>query len=386
MKRIVISIFMFLIWVAGLQHAFTQTVSLDNITANTGEDILVPINFYGMTNLGAITLFIEFNESVLTFNGITNVVPEGNGTFYNYIPNPSRVGLSWIAPGMSGVDFPDGKYLDLQFTFLGGASDLIFASNCEIGDWYGNVINVTYINGSASAPAVTFNIDVFLEGAYQYESGGAMRTDLFNAGNIPANQPYSPVLPYFGNSNPAWYYAGTESTATIPAGTVDWVLIQLRNAATAVEATGATIVAQKACFLLSNGSVVDSDGNNPVFYTSFNDGAFVVIWHRNHLGIMSSVPVAGFGGSYFYDFTTGAGKVAGGSAGYVVLESGVWGMAAGDINADKIINVYDKALWEINAASQGYSGADANLDIQVNNPDKNEHVLQNNAKISGIPD
>ncbi len=373
--------------IGGIQKSTAQTATLGDIIANPGEDILVPIDFTGMTNLGSLTLFILFDENVLIFNGITNVVPEGSSTFYNYIPDPSSVGLSWIAPGSSGVDFPNGKYLDLQFTFLGGATDLTFAPYCEITDWDGIVLPVTYVNGSVSASAVTFNIDVLLEGAYQYGSGGAMGTDLLDAGNIPANQPYNPGLPYFGNNNPAWYYAGTESAVTIPTGTVDWVLVQLRDASTAGEATGATIVAQKACFLLSNGSVVNNEGNNPVFYTSFSEGAFVIIWHRNHLSIMSSVPVSGFGGSYTYNFTTGAGKVAGGVAGYVELESGVWGMAAGDLNADKIININDKVLgWETDAASQGYSGADANLDIQVNNPDKNELILQNDGKISGIPD
>ena len=62
-------------------------------------------------------------------------------------------------------------------------------------------------------------------------------------------------------------------------------------------------------------------------------------------------------------------------------------MAAGDIDADKVIDEQDKVLgWEINAASKGYSGADVNLDVQVNNPDKNELILKNIGKISGVPD
>ena len=260
---------------------------------------MVPINFFGLTNIGAITLYIEFDESVLTFNGITNVVPEGYGSFSNYIPNPSRVGISWIAPGMSGVNFPDGKYLDLQFTFFGCASDLIFASNCEIGDWYGNVINVTYINGSVTAPMVTFNLDVFLQGAYEEGAEGSMRTDLLNEGLIPANQPFDPALPYYSNNDPVWYYSGPESAGTIAAGTVDWVLVELRDAVSVITATEATIIAQKPCLLISDGSVVDIDGfSTPEFCVSFNQEAFVVIWHRNHLGIMSSGPVPGFGGSY----------------------------------------------------------------------------------------
>ncbi len=372
--------------IAGLQIANAQTATIGNVTATPGEDILVPIDFTGMTNLGSLTLFILFDDNVLTFNGITNVVPEGSSTQYNYNLNPSSVGLSWIAPGMSGVDFPDGKYLDLQFTFLGGATDVTFGPG-EIVDWNDIVLPVTYIDGSVSSQSVDFNIDVLLEGAYQVNSGGIMKTDIMDAGILPYTQPYNPTLPYFENSNPAWYYTGTETVATLPLGTVDWVLVELRDAATIAEATVSTVVAQKPCFLLSDGSIVDEMGNNPVFYISFTEGAFIVIWHRNHLGIMSSDPAPGFTGSYVYNFTTDADKVAGGAAGYIELENGIWGMAAGDLNADKIIDTQDKDYgWSPEAGNKGYSGSDANLNIQTNNPDKNDFILKNNGMTSGIPD
>ena len=386
-KRFYQLFFILLIIFAFMQKIISQTATLGNIIAGQGEYVLIPVNFYDMTNLGAITIYVEFDTTVLTYTGITNVVSEGSGTISYYDPENARVGLSWIAPGMSGIDFPDGKYLDFQFLFLGDYSDLIFSSDCEIATFQGVVLEVTYENGSISVPLVTFSLNVFLEGAYQSGSGGLMETDLFDSGSMPDNQPYSPVLPYFGNYSPTWYYAGTENTVTIPTEVVDWVLVELRDAANVEDATVTTIVAQKACFLLSSGSIVDIDGNIPTFYTSFNNGAFVVLWHRNHLGIMSSGKVPGFGNVYYYDFTIGPGTVAGGSAGYVELESDIWGMAAGDIDADRVIDEQDKVLgWEINAASKGYSGADVNLDVQVNNPDKNELILKNIGKISGVPD
>ena len=59
---------------------------------------------------------------------------------------------------------------------------------------------------------------------------------------IPLTQPY--------NGAP-WNYTGTESVATIPAGVVDWVLPELREAATPAQALPATKLAgwPKACFL-----------------------------------------------------------------------------------------------------------------------------------------
>jgi len=387
--RKLITIFSFILLLGFINNNYcsAQTATLGNIITTPGNDVLVPIDFSGLYNIGSIMLFISFDDNVLTYNGITNIDPGASGTFAVLISDPPRVGISWI--GSSGVDFPDDKYLDIQFTFSGGSSDLIFEeSNCEIATFDFIILDVTYINGNVSEQGITFNLNVLLEGAYEQGSGGTMKTDLLDSGNIPTIQPFGPSLPYYGNSDPDWYYSGSESVTSIPTGTVDWILVELRDAASVLEATEATIVAQKPCFLLNDGSIVDLNGSSsPIFNTSFTHGAFVVIWHRNHLGIMSSIQVPGFGGSYFYNFTTGSSQVAGGDAGYIELESDVWGMVAGDLNADKTINAQDKNLaWVTDAASQGYSGSDANLDIQVNNPDKNDYILQNISKFSGIPD
>jgi len=388
MKSKYLPFLLILFTVSGFQKVISQTASIENVEANPGEAVLVPIDFAGMTNLGAITLFVHFDTTVLTYTGITNLCPEGNGTISYFDPENSRVGFSWIAPGMSGVDFPDGKYLDMMFQFHGGYTELIFPEDCEFATFEGTILQTDYINGSVSAPSVTFNIKVFLEGAYEPGSGGEMSTVLNAEGLLPGIQPFAPALPYFGNNEPVWLYNGDESVAIAPDDAVDWLLVELRDAPTAQEATSSTIVARKPCFLLKDGSVVDLNGNTPViFYASFNQGAFVVIWHRNHLGIMSSNAVPGLGGTYVYDFTTGADKIAGGDAGYKELETGIWGMAAGDINADKSTDIDDKATgWSAEAGVYGYYGSDINLDGQTDNPDKNEILISNFGKQSGVPD
>lgn len=363
-----------------------QTITVGSATANPGDNVLVPITFNNMNNIGAITLFIQYDPAVLTFNGITNLVPEGSGTIFNGMTNPTRVGISWTA-STGGVNFPNGTYLDLQFAFLGGSSALDFTNACEIADWDANILIVTYVDGVVSAPAVTFNLTVLLEGAYIAGSGGTMSTTLQSSGLLPLLQPYNPPLPYYGNPSPKWYYQGSENVASLPANAVDWVVVELRDASTASQATSSTIVAQKACLLMSNGTIRELDGTSiPSFFTSFSQGAFVVIWHRNHLGIMSSVPVSGFGGSYNYNFSTGAGQVYGGSNGYKQLETNVWGMVAGNINGDNQVTASDKTNgWMMDVAKRGYFGADANLNLQVNNPDKNDCIILNNTKISAVP-
>jgi hypothetical protein len=387
-KIIVFGFIMSFLMVLNSVLVMSQSVSIGNLTASPGENINVPININNLNNVGAITLFILYDPGVLTFNGITNIIPEGSGTLGNGMTNPTRVGIVWSA-STGGVNFPNGKYLDLQFTFLGGLSSLDFTSNCEIVDWDANPINATYTDGSVSSPSVNFNLTVFMEGAYQIGSGGMMSTDLLNTGSIPESQPYGPELPYYGNLNPTWYYEGMENLTNLPSNTVDWVLVELRDAATAVQATEATIVAQKACLLMSNGSIRELDGVSiPSFFTSFSQGAFVVVWHRNHLGIMSANPVAGLNNNYTYNFSLGSNKVYGGAAGYKNLETGInlWGMAAGDINGDKMINIIDKTNgWEVEASKRGYKGPDTDVNGQVDNIDKNDFILRNNTKASGVP-
>ena len=78
-----------------------------------------------------------------------------------------------------------------------------------------------------------FNLELkaMLEGPV---SGSVMLTPLNLGGMIPLSQPYN-MLP--------WNYNGTESTAVVPANVVDWVLVELRDATSAANATSATRIA-----------------------------------------------------------------------------------------------------------------------------------------------
>ena len=219
---------------------------------------------------------------------------------------------------------------------------------------------------------------VLLDGPYDPASN-LMLTDL-NPAYIPLSQPYG-VTP--------WNYAGTESVASVPnSNVVDWVLIELRDASDAASATSATRIDRQAGFLLADGSVVATDGSsNMTFTTTVNNNLFVVVWHRNHLAVISANPVPKSSGVYSYDFTTSASQVLGGSLAYLELETGIWGMVGGDGDANGEINNGDKNdVWSAEAGNSGYLMGDFNMDVQVNNGDKNEIWLPNSGKGSQVPD
>jgi len=222
-----------------------------------------------------------------------------------------------------------------------------------------------------------FTFDVMLEGPF---NGSDMNTTLNNLGMIPLNQPY--------NTAP-WNYTVSESVASIPTNVADWILLELRNTTgDASTATPDKNIYRKAAFVLNDGSLVDLDGASPFeFPVSFDDNVFLVVYHRNHLSIISAGHLALEAGSYSYDFTTGSGKVYGGTSGYNELSPGTWGMASGDANADGFIDTDDKTVeWGEQAGEVGYIYADFNLDGQAENLDKNDKWLINDGMDSQVPD
>jgi len=224
-------------------------------------------------------------------------------------------------------------------------------------------------------PGISVQLKIFLEGPY---FSGAMTPGLNMLGVLPLTQPY--------NTSP-WNYYGTESVASIPNNDViDWILIELRDAPDAVSANPSTIIARQAAFVLNNGSIVGLDGLSLLhFNNSIIQQLFVVVYHRNHLSILSANPLPLSGGAYIYDFTTGVDKVYGGMLGHKELEPGVWGLISGDGNADGEVNNNDKVdVWEAEIGNSGYYNGDFNMNHEVNNDDKESYWEPNAGKGSHI--
>ena len=230
-------------------------------------------------------------------------------------------------------------------------------------------------NEQTQTQLINLDITVFLEGPFN----GISMTPYLN-GIIPNNQPYSGA---------PWSYPGTENFVTIPnADIVEWVLVELRDAADAASANEAARMARQAAFMLSNGKVVGMDGTSLLQFTnSLTQKLFVVIWHRNHLGIISSGFLTEAGGIYSYDFTTAAEKAYGGTFAQKQIAPGIWGMIGGDGLPDGDVTTTDKfPLWDVQTGTQGYLESDYNLDTQSDNKDKNDIWFPNIGSGSQIPD
>jgi pimeloyl-ACP methyl ester carboxylesterase len=237
--------------------------------------------------------------------------------------------------------------------------------------------NPTGITSSQECNIKLFDIKALLEGPFE---NGLLNTSLNNSGLLPLSQPYQ--------SSP-WNYTGQESVSAIPNDSiVDWLLIELRDAATASSAVSSTVIALKAAFLNADGSVIDHRTlQYPRFDLDISQNLFVVVSHRNHLPVMSAFSVTGVDGLFQYDFTDDIFNIYGGINSVNTLPGNQFGMIAGDIDASGVIHSNDKTgLWESQSGQSGYLQADIDMDGRADNPDKNDLWLKNLGKTSQLPE
>ena len=211
---------------------------------------------------------------------------------------------------------------------------------------------------SITGSIASLDIKVFLEGAY---IGNGLMHNMLNANPqiIPLAQPYN-FAPY--------NYNGAEEVSSIPVGVVDWVLVELREAATPEVALTPLAGWPKALFLKADGSIVSLDGSSLPEFDNLNitGNLFVVIQHRNHLDIMSAAGMPLSEGIYSFNFSTSLSQAYGGGSGYKQIETGVYGMVCGDANADGSIYVTDFTKWAIDfGITNVYSSSDVDMNGDV---------------------
>ncbi len=236
---------------------------------------------------------------------------------------------------------------------------------------------------------IDIQLQVMLEGAYDITTT-EMSTKLnTERGLLPGQTPLNALVaptpsgqPY--SANP-WNYNGGEGSdwtdTNYAADIVDWVLISFRTsreknteiaqAAALVNKSG--LVQFPSCALLNQGI----------------DSVYIVIEHRNHIGIMSPYAIPVINGVLSYDFTAADSYKDTTSFGQKQLANGNWCMFAGDVDQSDLpsydINGIDKAAWSPeNGLFDQYSDTDMNLDGDTNGADKALWDL-NNGVSSRVP-
>ncbi len=309
---------------------------------------------------------------------VTNTGPGAAGTISGTSSvDQGQNGVSYSVPTISNATSYTWAYSGTGATIHGTSNNITidFAANATSGNLSVSGTN-TCGNGTTSAnypitvnliTFYNFSIKVFLEGPFNITTMG---TTLNTNNLIPHTQPYS--------ASP-WNYAGTESVATIPAGVVDWVLVELRNANSPANATPSTILSgwPKAMFLKQDGSIVNINGSQPsIGLPVISNNLYLVIRHRNHIAVMSATGMTLSGNTYSYDFSTALSQAFGAGAGYKEIETGVFGMVAGDADADGSVFASDFNSWALDFGNTSiYFDADIDMDGNVFASDFNNWAI-----------
>ena len=212
--------------------------------------------------------------------------------------------------------------------------------NMETEDWIPGVIS---IGGSSSgfcelgeltekvtiteACDILVSPKVMLQGAALNPTTGEedlMRDDLRVNGLLPTTSPYSDNKMCDAN---VFFVVGNNAI-------VDWVWVELRDA------TDATIVVDgQSALLQRNGDVVYIDGTSPLTFSVTTGNYYIVIKHRNHLGIMTLNTFALSSVTTSVDFTNANNQITHGSNAQTPfgMQSDVVGMWTGNADGNTLI-------------------------------------------------
>lgn len=215
-----------------------------------------------------------------------------------------------LTSGSPAVDM--GENVDVEgFVDLLG-NQRIFNTTVDIGAY-------EYFTSLLLAPRA------FLQGAILSSSTMLMNDDLRVANYISTTSPY----PDLATCNSSVF------TVTGNDAIVDWILVELRDAV-----TNTTVVSSQSALIQRDGDIVTVDGVSSLTFSVPNDNYYVVVKHRNHLGIMTLNTVALGQSLTSVDFTDANSPITFGTDAQTTfgMPSGLLGMWAGDTNGDGRLN------------------------------------------------
>lgn len=271
---------------------------------------------------------------------------------------------------------------DKEDAIVGIFNNLPEGSLIQVGDF---TAKISYVGGDGNdvsiLPAILVKPSVFLQGAALNPNNGEeslMRDDLREVGLIPTTSPYSDNL-----VADASVFTVTGSDAI-----VDWVWVELRH-----KISNTVLVNSQSALLQRDGNIVAIDGMSDLSFYQSPDNYYVVIKHRNHLGIMSKAPIALSSTSSSVDFTKSSTQTYGTNAQTTFgMPTGVVGMWSGDADGDGNINfgfdnnkiLLDLLLHPDNitfsssfSLGDGYSDADLDLSGNISFQDEGNTLLLN---------
>ncbi|MDO6596398.1 hypothetical protein Q4512_05695 [Oceanihabitans sp. 2_MG-2023] len=201
---------------------------------------------------------------------------------------------------------------------------------------------------------VVLSPKLFLQGAY---NNGIMLDDLRSNNYLPTTSPYvDATVCYY------CYYGAFDITGND--AIIDWVWIELRDASDV-----SIVVAQTSALLQADGDVVALDGFTPLTIQAPFGDYYIMLSHRNHLGVLSANTYNLSLTNTSIDFTNNINLITGGTNGIATMNDGKLALYAGDFDGDGQIQNSDKNNVEPLRGTNGYTNADIDMNSEVQNSD-----------------
>ena len=380
----------------------TGTVTLDNAELSSSFNILNSLVGPGFE------LVIIDNDGVDPIVGTFNGYPEGamlvasvggtikTGTLSYSLGTGNDFGWKYddVVPtavcqditlnvGLGGItvtgDQLDGGATDnteITEILIDGEASLSFTS-ADIGD---HDVTITFAdtNGNTSecmatitlVSEITISPKVYLQGAaLNPDAGGTnwMRDNLREADLLSTTSPYADGLTAVTSS--IFDISGSDAI-------VDWVWVELRD-----KNDNTIVIDEQSALLQRDGDVVSVDGLSSLSFNQPSDYYYLVVSHRNHIGIITSNTVSLSSSTTVLDLTSDETLIDGGTNAVVLLSNGFYGLFAGDYDGNgQVQNTDLTAVRPLIGQPTGYEDADFDMNGQVQNTDINNLLNPNIGK------
>ncbi|WP_179334648.1 hemagglutinin protein [Winogradskyella costae] len=192
---------------------------------------------------------------------------------------------------------------------------------------------------------------IFLEGPY---SAGQMNDVLRSTDNIPTSSPY------VDNATCNVTVFDTTGSNAI----IDWIWIELRDSN-----DGITVLGETSALLQADGDVVATDGISVVNINVSPGNYYVMVSHRNHLGVLTANPINLSGSATVLDLTANSVLVMGDANGIANMSDGNYALFAGDFDGNGQIQNSDAVGALPFIGLSGYLNADIDMNSQAQNTD-----------------
>lgn len=236
-------------------------------------------------------------------------------------------------------------------TSAGGIQILYTIGEVNVAE--SSVGNIQVSEGFINPQQLNIKIDpkLFLQGPY---NAGSMLDGLRTTGNIPTTSPYVDGL-----TCNASVFTVTGSNAII-----DWVWMELRDSG-----DGITVIESMSALFQADGDVVAVDGVSPLTVNVPEGAYYVMLSHRNHLGVRTASPINLVGGTQSLDLTGNTALIEGGSNAIANMGDGNFALFSGDFDGNGQVQNSDKVAVEILRGTNGFSNADLDMNSEVQNTD-----------------